>query len=274
MNFLFEETFIEEDLWDEDGNVDEDVDASGKLIAPHLDELPQTSIDRMAIGVAKCGLDNILVEPLTPWFHCREFFNDYLFYYFADKHEGQIYGFDPAEYQLLPKNLVLLVKISQDFSNFAGAIENSIHELESIYGCNSYVHVITDSIIMVDFDRKWINNPVLFSIFTREVRWGVLLGQDRYKQESKYNKDRLRTPEHRTNFYEAHGLYFDKIPADPLSENIIPVVKNLFDMSAVKIADRYLTDSDNEYRFHNFGFCEYLKREHKQIVRDGDSGGQ
>jgi hypothetical protein len=229
----------------------------------------------MAIGVATCGLDNILVRPLTPWFRCREFFNDYLFWHFADKHEGRIYGFDPTKYDILSKNLVLLVKISYlDASDFARTIENSIHELESIYGCNSYVHVIADSTIMVDFDRKWINNPVLFSLFTREVRWGVLLGQNYYNNSYRYSEPRLKSSERRTNFYEAAGIYWGKIPADPLSKSIIPVVKDLFSMSAVKIAVRYLTDSKNEYRFHNFGFCEYLKREHSQIARNSDSGGQ
>jgi hypothetical protein len=269
MKFQFIEKFYESLGWDE-----EDPD-DPTTVAPDLEELPQTSDDQMAFGVVEdSGKPDgaAVLTQVMPWVHCREYFNDYLFYHFADKHEGTIYGFDPAYYDIYPESLVLLVKVPLNANNYVRPIEESISELESTYGCNSFIHVVSDTIIMVDFDRKWINNPVLFSLFTREIRWGVLLWQRSYNYSLKYSVERLCSSEHGTNFYQDPGCYSRRIPADPLNADTIPLVRDLFSISTMEITEKYMRNGESEYRFHNFGFCKYLQCEHKQIVRDSDSG--
>ena len=201
---------------------------------PRLAEIDQTSKDLMAIGKPTGEKQ---YTNYTPWCHCREFFNDLITYYY-NRVAYTIFGFDLKEMQEdivdYWDTMVLLVRVhNKKYSDkILKEITNTVLKLETeaFGGQESTIELDDDrKHVVINFAKFWVRNPYLFSLYTREVRWGYMVATKLYTDDQKYNVGVLKYPERNTNLidgdipitYNSKIInYISKIPVLPHSESL------------------------------------------------------
>lgn len=223
-----------------------------------LVEIDQTSEDLMAIGVP----EGEAIKNFTPWFHCREFFNDYITYYYLKK-TYKIYGFNlpPIEGVINHwNNMILLVRVhNKRYSNkVLKEVTKVVEDLEKEALGEMFSTVELDDDrkhLIINFNRYWVLNPYLFSLFTREVRWGYLIATKKYVEPDRWDYSKLKNTEKSINFI----CTWDR------TDKYIPVIYNNAVIKYIASLPNISSKNTQPHDIHECGYAWIFKREYPNI---------
>lgn len=147
---------------------------------PRLEEVYQNSKDRMAFGMFHKSLNHL--EIVTPFFKCRDFFNDIIVWNLHNLFESEnIYGLTPSDFTLELDKVSLVIENNAyvDSESFYKKLKSVVKEFEFRI---DLISDIKEKYLIINFPRKVINNQIIFSFFTLLVRKAYLLESNAYSE--------------------------------------------------------------------------------------------
>lgn len=222
-------------------------------------EITQTSEDLMAIGVPT---EEGTIRNLTSWFHCREFFNDYIYYY-SGNILYEIYGFNlkPIANDIINhwEDMVLLVRVhNRKYSNrVLKEVTKKVEDLEKEALGEMFSTIELDDDrkhLIIKFNSFWKKNTYLFSLFTREVRWGYLIATKKYVELDRWDYNKLKSSERGTNLVNNWDI--EKCTPIVYNNAVIQYIASLPNISSNNTSPSYI---------HERGYAWIFEHEYSNI---------
>ena len=135
-----------------------------------LNENSQKSDFKFAFGI----IEEDEVRNITPWFLCRDFFNDFIMFQVAQRNcydmgFSKIYGYTVEnEIKYNKEDLVLLVDMKEYPINVKN-LQEAINDWEEKYDSKSTVTQV-DDLLVIQFPSFWVDHHILFSVYTFFIR--------------------------------------------------------------------------------------------------------
>lgn len=218
-----------------------------------LNEIAQVSNIKFAFGILKEETEEI--DPVTPWFKCRDFFNDF---FVTNQYPDfitsyRIYGYDSKAIEVTDFSKLLLLVKSPNEINLSSLLKNQ-SSFENEWGfSSSVVFPYNKKVLIIIPPREAINNNVAFSFYTAFLRYYLNVSIDVYPDI--HPKDNLNMHcSDRNIFFDYNGAYSFKD-----KENKI---KELISVNQKDILENYFNKSGKERNIgniHYMGIIETLK---------------
>ena len=242
------------------------IDATKKNTWP-LNENSQKSNFKFAFGI----IEEEVVRNITPWFLCRDFFNDFIMFQVAMRNSYDmgfktIYGYTvESNIKYNKDDLVLLVDMKGYPINLKN-LQNSVSDWEEKYGSESTVTQVGD-LLIIQFPSFWVDHHVLFSVYTFFIRMIINIELGVYDYRCK-----------KLHYSDQEVLGYDEESPIYLRYDLTALVNDLKGYSwhspdyLEYINDiHHPNDEDDEddfyrstyaamYDLHNNGFADYLKK--------------
>jgi hypothetical protein len=232
-----------------------------------LNENSQKSDFKFAFGFIK----NNEVLNATPWFLCRDFFNDFIAAQVALRNNYdlgfyRIYGYKVKEIPKYKKEDLLLLINMKDYPINVNNLQKSINDWEEKYESKSTITQVGNSLV-VQYPQFWTNHHVLFSVYTFFVRMVINIELGIYT----LNFKNLHYSDTEVLGYDLNSPIYLKYDFNSLIEDLkvtswespeyLGHIDNILKPDEDEDEDGYSKGTDETmYDLHNNGFVNYLQK--------------
>lgn len=234
----------------------------------NLTEESQRTSVRYALGIIKDnGVTNI-----TPWFLCRDYFNDFILYnqWFVENKDKKwppghtsIYGYNYSNSKEHDWTDVFLLVDLKNYTLNKEILIEEFSKYESYLGTNTKFDFLGESKLVVIVPDVYKNNHVIFAWYTFILRYCINVAVGEYKKDAYKRPNDLHYTDRNIFFYKeynSHGFISNESKS-LLEDEYYSLDKFLKGVS--KLPHKYFLDKivNNKYDYyavHNTGFIYYL----------------